>query len=169
MRAAVAAAVATLAAATASARPPTLASLSGDVTVVAFFSTACAPCRKELPMLEALRVAVAADARVRVVAVSVDDARDGERARAMTRQAGLKAPVLVDAAAYAALFGGGEMAVPRLAVIDREHHGLDRTGARAGEGRDDFVREVQAAIASVEAGAPAPPTPMWQPLGRRRP
>ena len=166
LRAAVAVVVA-LAASAASAKARSLESLQGDVTVVAFFSTACAPCKAELPMVEALRASLAGDARVRVVTVSVDDRRDATRARTLARKLGVTAPVLVDARAYAALFGGGELAVPRLAVIDRKRGGLERMGARAGETRDDFVREVTAAIASVEAGAPAPPTPMWQLLGRR--
>lgn len=152
-----------LAASTAVARP-TLQSLQGDVTVVAFFSTACAPCKVELPMVEALRGALAADARVRVVAVSVDEPRDAARARAMAQRLGVTVPVLVDARSYVQLFGGGELAVPRLAVIDRARRGLDRVGARAGETRDDFVRELTAAVASVEAGAPQPPTPMWRSL-----
>ena len=167
MRGTVAAVLATLAAATASARPPTLQSLQADVTVVAFFSTACAPCKKELPLLEALRAAVAADRRVRVVAVNVDAPHDAGAARAMARAAGLTVPLLVDASVYTALFGPGDLAVPRLAVIDRKRAGIERVGARAGEARDGFVRELRAAVSSVEAGAPAPPTPMWQPLRPR--
>jgi len=166
MRAAVAV-VALVTASAAGARTPTLAALQGDVTVVAFFSTACAPCKVELPMVEALRASLAGDARVRVVAVSVDDRRDAARARAMAQRLGVTAPVLVDARAYVALFGGNELAVPRLAVIDRKRGGLERIGARAGETRDDFVREVTAAVSSVESGAAAPPTPMWQLLGRK--
>lgn len=161
-RAAVALVVA-LAASTADARPR-LQSLQGEVTVVAFFSTACAPCKAELTMVEALRGSLAGDARVRVVAVSVDEPRDAARARAMAQRLGVTAPVLVDARSYVELFGGGDVAVPRLAVIDRARRGLDRVGTRAGETRDDFVREVTAAVTSVEAGAPAPPTPMWRSL-----
>ena len=144
MRGTVAAVLATLAAATASARPPTLQSLQGDVTVVA-----------------------SADRRVRVVAVNVDARHDAGAARAMARAAGLTVPLLVDASVYTALFGPGDLAVPRLAVIDRKRAGIERVGARAGEARDGFVRELRAAVSSVEAGAPAPPTPMWQPLRPR--
>ncbi len=158
--------VVALAASTAEARP-TLQSLQGEVTVVAFFSVGCVPCKAELPMVEALRASLAGDARVRVVAVSIDGREDATRARAMAQKLGVTAPVLVDARSYVALFGGGELAVPRLAVIDRARHGLDRMGARAGETRDDFVREVTAAVTSVEAGAPAPPTPMWRSLAHK--
>ena len=56
-----------------------------------------------------------------------------------------------------------------MVVIDRKRGGLERMGARASEDADSFVREVTAAIASVKAGAPAPPTPMWQPLRHATP
>lgn len=167
MRAALALVVA-LAASTATARPQ-LASLQGDVTVLAFWATSCAPCRKELPMVEALRKSLAADGHVRVVAVSVDLPGDEERARKMARDLGLKAALVVDQDVYEEVFGYTEQAsVPRLAVIDRKRGGLDRVGMRAGEDADAFVREVAAAVAAVKAGTREPPTPMWQPLSARR-
>ena len=167
MRAA-AAALVVLAASTAGARSPSLASLQGDVTVVAFWATSCAPCRKELPLVEALRQAVAGDARVRVVAVSVDAPSDAARARKMAHDLGLKAPLLVDPSVYAEIFGDSdEASVPRLVVIDRKRGGLERMGARVHEEADGFVREVTAAIEAVKAGTAEPPTPMWQPLTRR--
>jgi thiol-disulfide isomerase/thioredoxin len=160
--------VVALAASAASGKSPSLASLQGDVTVVAFWATSCAPCRKELPMIEALRQSLAGDASVRVVAVSVDLPGDAARAKKMARDLGLKAPLLVDQAVYEEIFGySDEASVPRLVVIDRKRGGLDRAGMRAGEDAEAFVREVTAAIASVKAGAPAPPTPMWVPLAHR--
>ncbi|MCU1279058.1 MAG: hypothetical protein JWM53_2604, partial [bacterium] len=156
----------TLLACTADAKPPSLAALSGDVTVVAFFATWCRPCRQELPMVEALAQKLAGDARVRVVAVSVDPPRDAKKARAMAGELALTMPVVVDGKLYAKLFGGGgDLAVPRLAVIDRKRVGLERNGALAGETTDAFVRDVLAAVESVKAGAPRAPTMMWQQLG----
>jgi thiol-disulfide isomerase/thioredoxin len=160
--------VVALAASTAAAKPQ-LSSLQGDVTVLAFWATTCPPCRKELPMVEALRKALAADAHVRVVAVSVDLPGDGERARKLARDLGLKATLVVDQDVYEEVFGyTDEASVPRLAVIDRKRAGLERVGMRAGEDADAFVREVTAAVESVKAHAPAPPTPMWQPLAPAR-
>lgn len=160
--------VVALAASTAGARSPSLASLQGDVTVVVFWATTCPPCRKELPMVEALRQAVAADGSVRVVAVSVDVPGDAARARKMAHDLGLKAPLLVDQSVYEEIFGySDEASVPRLVVIDCKRGGLERMGARAHEDTDAFVREVTAAVASVKAGSAEPPTPMWQPLPRR--
>jgi len=168
MRTAAAAIVVALAASTAGAKSSSLASLQGDVTVVAFWATTCAPCRKELPFVEALRQAVAGDARVRVVAVSIDSPGDAARARKMAHDLGLKAPLLVDQSVYEELFGATDEArVPRLAVIDRNRGGLERLGARVHEDADGFVREVTAAIAAVKAGTTEPPTPIWQPLTHR--
>jgi thiol-disulfide isomerase/thioredoxin len=168
MRAAAAVIVVALAASTAGAKAPSLASLQGDVTVVAFWATTCAPCRKELPLVEALRQAVAGDAGVRVVAVSVDVPADAARARKMAHDLGLKTPLLVDQSVYEEIFGySDEASVPRLVVINRKRAGLERMGARSHEDADGFVREVTAAIASVKAGTAEPPTPMWQPLAHR--
>ena len=165
---AAAAIVVALAASTAGAKPPSLASLQGDVTVVAFWATSCPPCRKELPMVEALRTALAKDAKVRVVAVSIDLPGDEARAKKMAHDLGLKAPLLIEQSVYEELFGyTDEASVPRLAVIDRKRDGLQRTGARANEDTESFVREVTAAVAAVKAGTREPPTPMWQPLARQ--
>ncbi len=139
---ALAVAVALFAATTAHARKPAL-ERAGDVTVMAFGSAACAPCRAERPMLAALARKYAGDDGVRVVVVSVDD------------DAGARA--------YARLFGD-DITVPRLAVLDRAARGLERTGARAGERSDDFVREVSAAIDAVRAHAEARPSSLWRPL-----
>ena len=53
----------------------------GMVTVVTFWATWCAPCRRELPLLEGLQRA--AWGRVQVIAVNIDER---ERFRAMARE-----------------------------------------------------------------------------------
>jgi thiol-disulfide isomerase/thioredoxin len=170
MRAVIAAALLVTASA-ASAKEPAFAALQGDITVVAFFASTCKPCKRELPFVEALHKSLAADKRVRVVAASVDD-RDAEPARAWVRELHLTMPVIVEPQLYMALFAGSgeanEASVPRLAVIDRRRHGLERSGALAGETAESFAREVTAAIESVRAGKAEPPTPMWQPLRAAR-
>lgn len=168
--AAVVAAVLALGAATASGTPaPGFADVQREVTVVAFFSTACAPCRHELPMVAALQRRLAGDAGVRVVAVSIDDGGEATAARKLATRLGVAPPVLVDLALYARLFGGNgdEVTVPRLAVVDRQLGGLERDGAPAGETTDRFVAEVTAAIAAVRARAATRPSPLWQPLPAR--
>lgn len=141
----------------------TFAALRRDITVVAFFATTCAPCKKELPMVAALQRLIGPDPRVRIVAVSVDDPSEAVAAQRMAAQAGV-APALVDPALYARLFGGGDVSVPRIAVLDRRDAGLERNGALAGETTERFVREVTAAMAAVRDHAAARPTMMWQAL-----
>jgi thiol-disulfide isomerase/thioredoxin len=155
-------AVALATACIANAERPTLATLSGEVTVVSFWATWCAPCKHELPMVEALYQKLKSDPRVRVVVVSVDAPRKASQAQEEAKKLGLTAPLLVDEPEYAKLFGDGDEKVPRLVVIDRKHAGLERIGALAGETADAFVRNVSAAVESVKAGAPRPPSPMWQ-------
>ncbi len=113
-------------------------------------------------MVEALHQSLAGDAHVRVVAVSVDD-RDARKLRPWTRALGLTMPVVVEPQLYAALFGD-DVVLPRLVVLDRRRHGLERAGLVAGQPREELVREVTAAVDAVKAGAPTPPAPTWRAL-----
>lgn len=71
----------------------TAASLSGEVVVLHLWATWCAPCRKELPQLDALNAELAQHGG-RVEAVSIDlDPRNVER---FVSQQHLKLPVAVD-------------------------------------------------------------------------
>jgi thiol-disulfide isomerase/thioredoxin len=163
MRALVAAAMLS-AACTASAKQPSLSEVQGEITVVAFWATWCAPCRHELPLLEALHQKYKNDGKVRVVAVSVDSAGKASKARRVAKELGLTMPLIVDEALYASFFGGGDTDVPRLAVIDRKRGGLERNGALAGETPELFVATLSTAIEAVRTGKPQPPTPQWNAL-----
>lgn len=151
------------------AETPSLTPLLRDVTVVAFFSRSCKPCKQELPLVEALRAHYADDAHVAVVAVSVDGKGEAAAARKLAAAAGLRTtPVLTDGEAlYVRIFGGDELDLPRLAVIDRRGGGLERQGALAGETAERFVREVGGVVASVRAHSPRAPTMMWKLLFAR--
>ena len=138
--------------------------LSGEVNVVAFWATSCAPCRQELPLLEVLRQRLAKERGVQLVVVSLDEPRDADKARKLARELGLQAPVVVDEDLYVELFGAGMATVPRMAVLDRKRVGLERLGAHKDEQADAFVREVTAAIATVKAGTLEPPARLWRVL-----
>lgn len=52
-----------------------LSSLAGKIAIVEFFSKSCVPCKKSFPALDEL--AKRSDGRIKVVAISVDDSKDG--------------------------------------------------------------------------------------------
>jgi thiol-disulfide isomerase/thioredoxin len=143
---------------------PVLPTMQRDINVVAFWSTTCAPCKDELPLVEALYQKYKADPKVRVLVVNIDPARESATARKMAAGLKLTVPVVTGGEAiYERLFGD-DLSIPRLAVFDRQNAGVERNGVIAGEKPDAFVRDVAAAIESVRAGAPRTPTMQWAAL-----
>lgn len=51
-----------------------LEEMSGKIVVISFWATWCAPCRKELPVLEAIHNSIGED-RLEVIAVNTEDSR----------------------------------------------------------------------------------------------
>jgi peroxiredoxin len=99
-------------------RTLTLGGLHGDVVVVNFWASWCAPCRRELPRLGGLQKELSA-AGGRVIAVSIDE--DAENARRFCRTEHVTLPVAHD--------GPDGLAksldlknVPLTIVIDRDGH-----------------------------------------------
>lgn len=74
-------------------KPMTLASKPGEVVVVNFWASWCAPCRRELPRLAKLNRELAGRG-ARVVAISID--RDAENARRFCKSQGVSLPVAHD-------------------------------------------------------------------------
>ena len=70
-----------------------LSSFRGEVVIVNFWASWCAPCRKELPVMDAWQAAWSGRG-ARVVAVSVD--KEARKARRFAQEVGLSLTVLHD-------------------------------------------------------------------------
>lgn len=90
----------------------------GNLLVINFWATWCAPCRKEIPMLVEAQRAYR-DRGVRILGLALDRRKPVERFAA---EYGINYPVLVDAAGVARVqdaFGGGT-GLPMTVVVDRK-------------------------------------------------
>lgn len=94
-----------------------LADHAGDVVVLNFWATWCAPCRVEIPDLVEMQSELAGDG-VRFVGISVDH-EDDAIIRSFVENAGINYPVLVDDGSVSEKYGG-VYALPTTFVIDRE-------------------------------------------------
>ena len=123
-----------------------LASLRGQVVVVNFWASWCAPCRKELPRLDALNTELAKSGG-RVVAVSIDADADNARRFVSAHKVGM--PVVQD----------GPDGLAR--VLDLRHVPctvvLDRDGSIAlavGGGDDAALAQVTSTALRLSGRAP---------------
>lgn len=100
-----------------SAAPAVALGGAGVPTIVNFWATWCAPCAKELPELQALQAA--RGSALRVVGVSVDDARTRAGVASYVKKAGVTFPVRVaDAAALDRVFATRDVPVPCSLLLD---------------------------------------------------
>jgi len=70
--------------------------LGKEVVVLAFWATWCGPCLKEMPHLNAMQKELGAKG-LRVLHVSVDDAKDEAKVKAIAKRYDLQTTVLLDA------------------------------------------------------------------------
>lgn len=115
------------------------------LVVVSFWATYCAPCKKEIPMLDTL-VSRHKD-EVKLLLISVD-AEGAQRVAPFVKEAGYKAQVLLDPYAKAAA-NYGIKGVPALLLIDRD--GLIRYSSYGY--REDAVSELGTMIDSLVVSA----------------
>lgn len=131
-------------------------SLGKEVVVVNFFATWCAPCMAELPTLQSLHEKYEKDG-LRVVVVSIDDAKAVAKVKPLVKEQNLTFPVLLDTQTKVVSLYNPKKIVPFTVVIDRsgivasEHFGF-----KAG----DEVRleeQVKGLLGSAEAAPEAKP------------
>jgi peroxiredoxin len=132
----------------------TLSQLQGKLVFLTFWASWCAPCRKEVPVLERVQRKLGKE-RVAVLAVSFRDNNEQQLVK-WARDNGLQLTLLSDwngriARQY------GVQAIPHLYIIGRDGRILHvHTGY--GEGSiDELVHDINAALADSGAGAVAAP------------
>lgn len=91
----------------------------GQVVLVNFWATWCAPCREEMPMLMDIRARYNADG-LEVVGIAIDDVA---AARSFVDELGIEYPNLVgstDVMATLRLYGNSSGALPYTVLVDRQ-------------------------------------------------
>ena len=129
-----------------------LSALRGQIVIVNFWATWCAPCQEELPRLSRLAAAYAGKP-VRFVFVSIDEPRNLPKIPAVLGKLNLTLETWVGADTDTlASFGLGDI-VPGTAVLDEQGQVVARI---MGEAREDDVRTAVDWLLGGKAG-PAPP------------
>jgi thiol-disulfide isomerase/thioredoxin len=113
-----------------------LSSLRGQIVVLNFWATWCAPCREELPRLSQLAQSYAAK-NVHFVAVSIDESRDRAKIQPTLQQENVSLETWVGATTDTmSAFGLGDI-VPGTVIVDEKGEIIARI---MGEARDEDVR-----------------------------
>lgn len=124
----------------------TLAAMRGEVVVVNFWATWCAPCRRELPKLDALQHDLAGRG-ARVVAVSIDENVDN--VRRFARAGKLSIPVAHDGPSGLAR-ALDLRSVPATIVLDRD----GRVAWSSGRSDDAELQELASVVRRLAGADP---------------
>ena len=117
---------------------------AGRITVVSFWASWCEPCRKELPMLEAIQNRVGA-AYIRVVAVNIEDPLDFSRLARRLSDWKLTLTHDVDDKVSKAY---GVKGIPHLVLIGRDGRILKVRRGYDESKLDQVVADINAALAT---------------------
>jgi thiol-disulfide isomerase/thioredoxin len=126
-----------------------LSALRGQIVVLNFWATWCAPCREELPRLSQLARSYA-EKKVRFVAVSIDEARDRVKIQPELEKENVSLETWVGASTDTLEeFGLGDI-VPGTVVVDEQGEIVARI---MGEARDEDVRSAVDWLLQLRSGA----------------
>ena len=94
---------------------------SGQVTVIVFWATWCAPCKKELINIDGLYEDWKNDFGIEVIAISIDNSRNAQKVKPYVNGKGWEFPVFIDVNSNSkSLFN--YPTVPFSAIIDQNKH-----------------------------------------------
>lgn len=118
-----------------------LGDLAGEIVVVNFWATWCAPCREEMPTLAALDAALGDDGRVVTIAVGRNDPAEMER---FLLEAGAASLPLWRDASQALARDMGVLGLPVTVILDREGQEVARLTGDADWGTPEALAAVRA-------------------------
>jgi peroxiredoxin len=122
-----------------------LQALRGNAVLLNIWATWCAPCREEMPELQALQERYA-DRGLRVLGVSIDESGSADPIRYFIDELGLSFTILHDPAESVSRQFRTRRAVPETFLIDADGRIAHRWIGRFQPLSDDAVRRVEAAL-----------------------
>ena len=126
-------------------RPHRLAEFRGQVMLVNYWGTWCAPCVGELPTLAALQRRF--EGRMRVITVAVDRPEQTERAKAELARLSAGALPFLQEPTMSIMFDAGAVKMPTSILYDAQGRELARVMAGADWSSEEAAALIEAALA----------------------
>ena len=111
-------------------KPSTLAAFAGEILVVNFWATWCAPCRREMPQLDALQNHFS-DQPVRVLAIALDRGND-QKPQKFLDELGVHKLTRAHDGSYKSARQVGLIGLPTTLIIDKNGFEIGRLAGEAG-------------------------------------
>ena len=121
-------------------QPVSLAALKGYVVVVSFWATWCAPCKKELKVLNKL---LKEKAQLRAIAISVDSPETAAEVRATVKRYRWTMPVLHDKDGSISSVHNPRGTVPYVIFVDREGRVAH---TKSGFSQEQFIKRIESLL-----------------------